>query len=160
MSTLGELHTDFIVCRMSFTIWSLVSWYKPLKILREFLLLIHSVLAVTKTILVLGCDFSLCSAHQGSLDQTMGSFGDSVLSNLTEFWIVFLLKLFRISFCSLEPRHLSENTGMQKQRAARAKIRMGSEESPVRRKRKRERKTTIHKSQLQSTESTLVANPE
>lgn len=78
MSTLGELHTDFIICRMSFTVWSLVSWYKPLKIFVKLLLLIHSVLAVTKTILVLGCDFYLCSAHQGSLDQTMDSFGDSV----------------------------------------------------------------------------------
>lgn len=55
-----------------------MSWYKPLKIFVKHLLLIHSVLAVTKTILVLGCDFYLCSAHQGSLDQTMDSFGDSV----------------------------------------------------------------------------------
>lgn len=148
----GELHTDFIVCRRSFTVRSPVSWYKPLKILGRFLHLIHSVLAVTKTKLVLGCDFYLCSAHQASLYQTMNSFGDSVWSNLTEFWIVFLLKLFRISFCCLKLRHLSENIGMQKQKAARAKIMMGREGSPVRRERKREWKKTMHKSQPQSTE--------
>lgn len=48
---------------------------------------------------------------------------------------------------------------MQKQRAARANIMMGSVGRP-RRKRKREREKTPHKSRPQSTEPTLVANPE